>query len=81
MEALASPKPFLQVLRDELAHSFEQTATRLGTNPDVRVESNGKRETLVLRPLDALKEPPSLVEIRGFPFHCYSRAESDGSSK
>lgn len=31
LELPLSPKPFLQVLRDELAHSFEQTATRLGT--------------------------------------------------
>lgn len=64
LELPLSPRPFLQVLRDELAH-FEQTATRLGTNPDVRVESAGKREPLVLSPLDALKEPPSLLEIRG----------------
>ena len=65
LELPLSPKPFLQVLRDELAHSFEQTATRLGINPSVRVEKNGKRETLVLSPLDALEEPPSLVEVRG----------------
>lgn len=65
LELPLSPKPFLQVLRDELEHSYEQTANRLGTNPSVRVEKNGKRETLVLSPLDALEEPPSLVEVRG----------------
>lgn len=72
LELPLSPKPFLQVLRDEFEHSFEQTANRLRTNPSVRVEKNGKRETLLLSPLDALEEPGKTSCGRSAP-SCWGR--------
>ena len=61
------PDPQLN-LRDSLAveldRTYREVARRLGTNPDVRFEKVKGKEELILTPLDAMDEAPSLIQLR-----------------
>ena len=61
----ATPEPTLNAMAEELDRTYHAVAARLSDNPAVRFEPNsdGKLE-LVLSPLDALDEPPSLIALR-----------------
>ncbi|MDB0554502.1 Tn3 family transposase, partial [Ralstonia solanacearum] len=61
----ATPEPTLRSMAEELDRTYRAVAARLPHNPAVRFETNkdGKQD-LVLSPLDALDEPPSLIALR-----------------
>ena len=61
----ALPEPTLRAMVDELDRTYRAVAARLPDNPAVRFEANndGKQE-LILSPLDALDESPSLIAMR-----------------
>ena len=48
----------------ELDKTYREVAQRLPDNPDVRFEKVNGKEELILTPLDALEEPPSLIQLR-----------------
>jgi hypothetical protein len=48
----------------ELDKTYREVARRLPDNPDVRFEKVKGKEELILTPLDALDEPPSLIQLR-----------------
>ena len=54
----------IAALTAELDQGFRRTAENMATNPAVRIEQEKGRDTLVLTPLDALPEPPSLLALR-----------------
>jgi hypothetical protein len=54
------PQPILESLAVELDKTYREVARRLPDNPDVRFEKVKGKEELILTPLDALDEPPSL---------------------
>ena len=58
------PQPILESLAVELDKTYREVARRLSDNPDVRFEKVKGKEELILTPLDALNEPPSLVQLR-----------------
>ena len=58
------PQPILDSLTAELDKTYRETAQRLPENPDVRFEKVKDKEELILTPLDALDEPPSLIQLR-----------------
>lgn len=55
--------PALDELAKELDSAYRRAEKRLDDNPAVRVEKRKGRATLVLSPLDALDEPPSLTTL------------------
>lgn len=59
-----TPERALAILADGLDTAFRRTAKNLATNPAVRVEREGRRDKLVLAPLDKLPESSSLVTLR-----------------
>ena len=58
------PQPILDGLALELDKTYREVARRLPNNPDVRFEKVKGKEELILAPLDALDEPPSLIQLR-----------------
>ena len=58
------PQPILESLAVELDKTYREIARRLSDNPDVRFEKVKGKEELILTPLDALDEPPSLIQLR-----------------
>ena len=58
------PQPILDSLAVELDKTYREVARRLPDNPDVRFEKVKGKEELILTPLDALDEPPSLIQLR-----------------
>ena len=58
------PQPILESLAVELDKTYREVARRLPDNPDVRFEKAKGEEELILTPLDALDEPPSLIQLR-----------------
>jgi len=58
------PQPILESLAEELDKTYREVARRLPDNPDVRFEKLKGKEELILTPLDALDEPPSLIQLR-----------------
>ena len=58
------PQPILESLAVELDKTYREVARRLSDNPDVRFEKVKGKEELILTPLDALDEPPSLIQLR-----------------
>ena len=58
------PQPILESLAVELDKTYREVARRLPDNPDVRFEKVKGKEELILTPLDALDEPPSLIQLR-----------------
>jgi hypothetical protein len=58
------PHPILDSLAVELDKTSREVARRLSDNPDVRFEKVKGKEELILTPLDALDEPPSLIQLR-----------------
>ena len=58
------PQPVLESLAVELDKTYREAARRLPDNPDVRFEKVKSKEELILTPLDALDEPPSLIQLR-----------------
>jgi TnpA family transposase len=58
------PQPILDSLAAELDKAYRDVARRLPDNPDVRFEKVKGKEELILTPLDALDEPPSLIQLR-----------------
>jgi TnpA family transposase len=58
------PRPILDSLAVELDKTYREVARRLPDNPDVRFEKVKGKEELILTPLDALDEPPSLILLR-----------------
>ena len=58
------PQPFLDSMAVELDKTYREVARRLPDNPDVRFEKVNGKEELILTPLDALEEPPSLIQLR-----------------
>jgi TnpA family transposase len=58
------PQPILDSLAAELDKTYREIARRLPDNPDVRFEKVKGKEELILTPLDALDEAPSLVQLR-----------------
>jgi hypothetical protein len=47
-----------------LDKTYREVARRLPDNQDVRFEKVKGKEELILTPLDALDEPPSLIQLR-----------------
>jgi hypothetical protein len=64
LEREPTPQAAIAGLAAELDQAFRRTAENMANNPAVRVEQEKGRDTLVLAPLDALPEPPSLVALR-----------------
>lgn len=58
------PQPMLDSLAAELDSTYREVAHRLPDNPDVRFEKIKGKEALILTPLEALGEPPSLLQLR-----------------
>ena len=58
------PQPILESLAVELDKTYREVARRLPDNQDVRFEKVKGKEELILTPLDALDEPPSLIQLR-----------------
>ena len=58
------PQPILDRLAVELDKTYREVARRLPRNPDVRFETIKGKEELILTPLDAMEEPPSLIQLR-----------------
>ena len=58
------PQPLLDSMAEELDKTYRAVAQRLPDNPDVRFEKVNGKEELILTPLDALEEPPSLIQLR-----------------
>ena len=58
------PQPILDSLAVELDKTYREVARWLPDNPDVRFEKVKGKEELILTPLDALDEPPSLIQLR-----------------
>ncbi|HEY6848641.1 MAG TPA: Tn3 family transposase [Terracidiphilus sp.] len=58
------PQPLLDSMAEELDKTYREVAQRLPDNPDVRFEKVNGKEELILTPLDALEEPPSLIQLR-----------------
>jgi TnpA family transposase len=58
------PQPLLEALTGELDRTYREVAHRLPNNPAVRFETVDGKEELILTPLDQLKEPPSLLQLR-----------------
>src|SRR6516162_1019394 len=59
------PQPILDSLAVELDKTYREVARWLPDNPDVRFEKVKGKEELILTPLDALDEPPSLIWLQG----------------
>lgn len=59
-----TPQRAIDDLAAEVDRAYRRTAANMASNPAVRVERARKRDTLVLTPLDALPDPPSLVALR-----------------
>ncbi len=64
LEREPAPQAAIAALSAELDQAYRRTAANMASNPAVRVEQEKGRDTLVLTPLDALPEPPSLVALR-----------------
>ena len=60
----AQPDTSLTALTRELDETYRRVAARLPENDAVRFETVGDKTELVLSPLEALEEPPSLVALR-----------------
>jgi len=60
----AQPEAMLATLTCELDETYRRVAARLPENDAVRFETVGDKTELVLSPLEALEEPPSLVALR-----------------
>ena len=60
----AQPEATLSILTRELDETYRRVGARLPENDAVRFEKVGDKTELVLRPLDALEEPPSLITLR-----------------
>jgi TnpA family transposase len=58
------PEVTLSVLTRELDDTYRRVAARLPENNAVRFETIGDKTELVLSPLEALEEPPSLLALR-----------------
>jgi TnpA family transposase len=61
---LSDPQPVLAALTEELDQTYRAVADRLPGNPAVRFEMVGKKNELILTPLDKLEETPSLLGLR-----------------
>lgn len=65
LDLSATPGPTLRAMVEELDRTYRAVAARLPNNPAVRFEPNGDGKLdLILSPLDALDEPPSLIALR-----------------
>jgi TnpA family transposase len=62
LELSAQPQPTLDALARELDETYRRVAARLPDNAAVRL--NGDGTELILSPLEALEEPPSLTALR-----------------
>jgi len=60
----SDPQPMLDALKNELDQTYRDVAQRLPNNSAVRFECVKGKEEMILSPLDELKEPPSLIELR-----------------
>jgi TnpA family transposase len=60
----AQPEATLSALTCELDETYRRVAARLPENDAVRFEKVGDKTELVLSPLEALEEPPSLIALR-----------------
>lgn len=60
----APPDTTLAALTRELDETYRRVAERLPENDAVRFETVGDKTELVLSPLEALEEPPSLIALR-----------------
>ncbi|MBU2808928.1 Tn3 family transposase [Acidithiobacillus ferrooxidans F221] len=60
----AQPEATLAALTHELDETYRRVAARLPENDAVRFETVGNKTELVLSPLEALEEPPSLIALR-----------------
>ncbi|WP_446644075.1 Tn3-like element ISXc4 family transposase (plasmid) [Xanthomonas citri pv. bilvae] len=60
----AQPEATLSELMRELDETYRRVAARLPQNDAVRFENVGDKTELVLSPLEALEEPPSLIALR-----------------
>jgi TnpA family transposase len=60
----AHPEATLSALTRELDETYRRVAARLPENNAVRFETVGDKTELVLSPLEALAEPPSLIALR-----------------
>ncbi|MEP9523718.1 Tn3-like element ISXc4 family transposase, partial [Xanthomonas perforans] len=60
----AQPEATLSELTRELDETYRRVAARLPQNDAVRFENVGDKTELVLSPLEALEEPPSLIALR-----------------
>ena len=60
----AEPAATLNALTRELDETYRRVAERLPRNDAVRFETLGDKTELVLSPLEALEEPPSLIGLR-----------------
>jgi TnpA family transposase len=58
------PAATLAALTQELDETYRRVGARLPENDAVRFETVGDRTELVLSPLEALDEPPSLIALR-----------------
>jgi TnpA family transposase len=64
LELPADPAPALAALTERFDQTFRAVAARLPNNPAVRFQTvDGKRD-MILKPLDKLDEPASLVALR-----------------
>ena len=54
----------IALFRVELDQAYHRTAAGFDDNPAIRFEPQEGRDELVITPLDALDEPPSLVQLR-----------------
>lgn len=60
----AQPDATLNALTRELDETYQRVAARLPENDAIRFEKVGEKTELVLSPLEALEEPPSLIALR-----------------
>lgn len=60
----ATAEPFIELLRSELDAAYHVTADRMHENHALRIEEEDGEDKLVVTPLEAEDDPPTLKELR-----------------
>ena len=60
----SAPGATLSAIATELDSTYRDVLDRLPENPAVRFAENGDKTELILSPLDAIEETPSLIALR-----------------
>jgi TnpA family transposase len=72
----ATSEPVLNAMADELDLTYRAVVARLPDNPAVRFKLNSvDKQEIILSPLDALDEPPSMIALRNIVTGMLPRVE------